>query len=71
MKYPPLSVLQSWRDEGLSPVEICKRCESVALKRKPIKLCLKCDQPYYAKGFCKQHYYRARYRLKRQDSNYC
>lgn len=55
---PPLHIIKSWRDEGLSPAEVYRKCESFTSYRKPkhSPICALCDRPYFAKGLCKRHY---------------
>ena len=58
--YPPLSVIVAWREEGVSPEEIFRRCREYANYRAkpeyPKRICSICGGKYLAKGLCRKHY---------------
>ena len=66
---PPLKVIKAWRDEGLSPTEVYRRCEEFVTYRKPKypPTCALCGKPYFSKGLCKNHYSQQWYRNHLKD----
>lgn len=66
---PPLSLLAEWREGGLSPQEIYRRCEEIDRERRAAKLrkelaaCEACKAR--KKGLCQRHYDRMRARKRR------
>lgn len=68
-KYPPLSVLVQWREQGVDPGEIFRRCQGYAgyirqseiiQSKEPVILdeCLRCTKPATKEGLCLKHYKR-------------
>ena len=61
---PPLHIIKRWRDEGLSPVEVYRRCEEFVRPRRVARVkilwCSLCGAKHLAKGLCRKCYDKAR-----------
>ena len=66
---PPLKVIKAWRDEGLSPTEVYRRCEEYTGHKKltELRFCSKCEAIYFAKGLCRNHYNKEWYQRKKLE----
>lgn len=60
---PPLHIIKSWRDEGLSPAEVYQRCKAFVKPKRHTRIkilwCSLCGAKYLAKGLCRKHYDKA------------
>lgn len=65
MIYPPLKVIEQWRDEGIPFAEIQDRCIAYNRKRRE-KKCKLCEDKHWARGYCQKHYYSEYYKKVRK-----